>query len=179
MRILTSILCLAIAGQVLSAEMYRWKDKDGVVHYSDQPNPGAEKLPMTSAPPPGSVAPSTQSIPSAAPLKPFEYTLCEINSPSNDQVFNAVNAVSVSVSLQPALQSDHRVTMQVNGRVAADWPPTSTSYLLQNLSRGSYSVMAIIVDGAGRTLCTSKSAISFHVRQPSMLTPGARTAPRS
>jgi hypothetical protein len=178
MRILTSILCLALGGEALSADMYRWKDKDGVTHYSDQPTPGAEKVPLTSAPPPGSVAPAAPARAPSAPLTPFAYAGCEISSPSNDQVFNAVNTVSVSVGVQPALQSGHRVAVQVNGQPERGWPPGSSAYVLQNLSRGSYSVMATISDENGRTLCTSENAVTFHIRQPSLLMPGRRAAPR-
>lgn len=180
MRILTSILCALLAQSALSAELYRWKDKDGVTHYSDQPTPGAERMPMISAPPPGSVAaPAPPPRAATSGTAPFAYTSCEISSPLADQVFTNVDAISVSINLRPALQIDHRVNVQLNGSPVSGWPPGSTSYLLQNLFRGSYSLIATVTDAAGRTLCTSSSAISFHIRQPSMLTPGAKAAPRS
>jgi len=178
MRIPTSFLCLLASVQLFAADTYRWVDKDGVVHYSDQPSPGAQRIPLNNAPLPGSVAPPAPVRPNAEPPKPFSYAGCELTSPNPDQIFNVTDAVSASLNVLPPLQIDHRVSVQLNGSRVTDWPPGSTSYLLQNLSRGSYTVVVVVTDAAGRTMCTSQP-VTFHVRQPSMLTPGARNAPRS
>jgi hypothetical protein len=178
MRISTSILCLALCGTALAADTYRWVDKDGVVHYSDQPNPGAERIPLTTAPLPGSVAPQqAPARPAAGPATQPVYAGCEISSPNPDQVFTNTTAVGASVSVLPGLQSGHRITMRLNGQIVQGWPDASQSYQLQDLARGSYTLQALIVDGANRPVCSSR-ALMFHVRQPSMLTPGAKAAPR-
>jgi hypothetical protein len=171
MRILTSILCLLLSGWATAAETYRWVDKDGMVHYSDQPHPGAERVELLTAPPPGSVAPVAPQARPTTPLAPFVYAGCEITSPNADQVFFSVPAVSVSLTVLPALQSGHRITMQVNGRALAEWPPSSSGFMLQNLNRGSYSLQARILDENGRAVCTSRT-LNFHIRQPSLLSPG-------
>ncbi len=80
MRKITSIAlplaALIIAPLALSAggEIYRWKDANGVSHYSDQPQPGAElikagKRVSTSAatPTPATPAPSTASSDNSSP----------------------------------------------------------------------------------------------------------------
>jgi hypothetical protein len=171
MRILTSILCLLLSGWATAAETYRWVDKDGVVHYSDQPNPGAERIELNAAPAPGSVAPGPQPRTSSTPLVPFTYTSCGIASPNADQVFLNVRTVSVSLNILPALQSGHRITVQMNGRPISDWPAASSGHLLRDVSRGSYTLQAGIQDANGRQICTS-GALTFHVRQPSLLSPG-------
>jgi len=178
MRIRTSILCLLAFSGPLAAATYKWVDKDGVTHYSDHPAPGAETIHVDTTPP-GSVAPAPAQAPSTgAAAKPFRYTGCEISSPSADQVFNNVHSVNVSINVLPGLQPDHTIVVKVNGNRVAGWPPSSTSYLLQDLPRGSYGVAAQVLNDKGAVVCNGAS-VTFHVRQPSMLTPGARAAPRS
>ena len=179
MRLPTSLVCLALAaGPVAAAEIIRWVDKDGVVHYSDRPQDaaqaGAEKVQIQGAPKPGSVAPPPTRAPTVAP-EPVRYTGCEISSPSPDQVFQNVRSVSVSLNVQPGLQAEHRIVVRVNGAPVPGWPPTSSGYVLNDLPRGSYTVSAQVLDARGSTVCTS-GTITFHIRQPSILTPGARNA---
>lgn len=177
MRILTSILCLLAVSGPLAAATYKWVDKDGVVHYSDQPQPGAETIHVDTTPP-GSVAPQpTAALPTATAPKPFVYTSCTVSSPGQDQVFLNTRSVNVSLNVQPALQPDHTIVVRVNGG-KVNWPPGSTSFQLQDLTRGSFSVNAQVLNERGVAVCNGPS-ITFHVRQPSMLTPGAKAAPRS
>jgi len=67
---LSVLVALPIA---VNAEVYKWKDKDGVTRYSDTPPPSnVQKLPVSSKKP--VVAPSTAATPieSAAPAAPTE-----------------------------------------------------------------------------------------------------------
>jgi hypothetical protein len=179
MRILTSILGLSlVAGPLAAAEIVRWVDKDGVVHFSDRPQDaaqsGAEKVQIVEAPRPGSVAPAP-GAPVTTRAKPFTYAGCDISSPNPDQVFQNVRSVSISINVQPALQLDHTIAVRVNGARVPGWPPGSSGYLLSDLPRGTYTVSAQVLDARGTPVCSS-APMMFHIRQPSMLTPGARTA---
>ncbi|HVS25853.1 MAG TPA: DUF4124 domain-containing protein [Burkholderiales bacterium] len=56
-RLLSLIILSLLSGVVASADVYKWVDSDGTVHYSDQPPPGAVKeqsLSNKSGTPPGS-----------------------------------------------------------------------------------------------------------------------------
>ncbi|RYZ66088.1 MAG: DUF4124 domain-containing protein, partial [Proteobacteria bacterium] len=157
MRWSTSILCL-ICGTAAAAQTYRWVDKDGEVHYSDQPAPGAEKIELPSAPNPGSVVP--RNVPSLSPgtnpAASVRYTGCSVASPGAEEVLFNVREASVSLNVQPAgLQSGHRVRVTVNGAPVANWPSGSTGFQLVNLGRGSFTVAATIEDERGRIVCTA------------------------
>ena len=41
---------LLLAASLALAQVYRWVDEDGVVHYSDQPHQGAEEVELEGAP---------------------------------------------------------------------------------------------------------------------------------
>lgn len=180
MRQLASLLLLAcVAHAAVAAEVWRWKDADGVTHISDRPMPGAERVTVT-APRAGAAAPMPQSStdttataePSARP-----YLRCVVTSPAQEAAFQRVDPITVSLQLDPALQAGHRITVLLNGAPVTDWPPGSAAHTLTDLFRGSYTLTARVVDDAGRALCSSPS-ITFHVRQPSLLSPARRPTSR-
>lgn len=165
-----TLLCSAVG----TAETYRWVDRNGVVHYSDRPAPGAEVVQLPKAAPPGSVAPPAAAAPPSVSgtvqARPFEYASCAITTPMRDQTFPNTNSVGASVALEPGLRLGDRIEVQLDGVTVPGWPPTSTSFILSNLFRGSHSLLAVIRDSSGRALCSSP-AVSFHVTQPSLLSP--------
>jgi hypothetical protein len=172
------------AASALAAETWKWKDANGVVHYSDRPVPGAERVdvvpprPSSSAPRPvaeprAAAAAGAAANPASQPAM-VPYTRCVITAPDNDETFNAVNAVTVSMLLEPALQEGHRIEMQLNGNVVKDWPQDATSHTLTNLERGSYTVSPKVLDAFGGAVC-SGPAINFYVRQPTV--PQLRAVP--
>jgi len=182
MRPLASFLLIAFTLAAGAAETWRWKDENGVVHYSDRPAPGAERVNVGPASRPGSTSAIAPAARTAAPAAAQQasttqsYSRCVIATPANDAVFNAVNFVDASVQIEPALQDGHRIQVILNGRAYPDWPEAMSSYTLSNLNRGSYSLSVRVLDADGRTLCNG-SPSSFHVRQPSLLAP-ARPAAR-
>lgn len=178
MRKLVALLSMCIALSATAAELWRWKDADGVTHYADRPVPGAERIDVQTTQLSSGTSASTPAAPQAPPVPPSpavtKYTRCAVASPMNDEVFNAADSVSARVDIEPALQAGHRLQVLMNGSVFADWPPNQFAYTM-SLYRGSYTLNVRVVDANGRTLCAG-SAITFHVRQPSLLAPGRRPA---
>src|SRR5579863_8074566 len=87
------LLCTMLlwgTGSAVASTMYRWVDEQGVVHYSDTPQPGAQRIQMEQAqtykapPVPSSVRANTASAlkgPAAA------YQSCRITQPQAEQSF--------------------------------------------------------------------------------------------
>lgn len=59
-RVLFVLLSLALSSAVC-AEMYRWVDSQGRVHYSDEPPPAGAKSSKTVTPPPPSYSPAGEA----------------------------------------------------------------------------------------------------------------------
>lgn len=162
-----------------AAETWRWVDSGGVVHYSDRPVPGAERVDLGSrVVQPSSPATAPAARPAPGPQSPpaatfIPYTRCELVKPTQDEVFVGVQDVPMAVALEPALQGDHRIQVQVNGRVMDSWPPTALSASMPEAFRGTYTVIVRVLDGQGRVLCSGPPR-AFHVRQPSIYSPGRR-----
>ena len=172
-----TLVCLLAGVACQAAAVYKWTDADGVVHYSDQPTPGAEKIQTGySATRGGSTTPAvTPATPKAAEKRrnltsALEYEEFAIVSPTQNQTFFGDTAVTVKLHLVPELRANQAITWNLNGKVLDDQAPDATLFTLDNLPRGSYSLAATIVD---QTTGESASAetISFVVQQPSVLAP--------
>ncbi len=177
MRTLPTFVMLLVAASLGAAEAYRWVDKDGVVHYSDKLVPGAEKVPLVSAPKPGSVPQNfTPSAPRTAEPE-TRYSACLITSPVAEQTFGIADAISIVVATQPGLQPGDRLSVTLNGSRIEDWPTGGTTHQVSGLPRGSYTLLAIVTGPAGTAKC-STAPLSFNVFQPSLLSPERKPAPR-
>ena len=67
-KILTLAAALLLAPAVMAeGEVYRWKDANGLWHYSDQPQPGAELVKKPGARSSSSTASSASTTPAALP----------------------------------------------------------------------------------------------------------------
>jgi hypothetical protein len=160
-----------------AAVVYKWTDAAGVVHFSDQPVPGAEKIVTSSGSSngiggrTGDAAPPSRAGP-AGPQKAagaMDYSDLAIDSPTKEQVFFGDDSVPVHLHLTPGLQQNHAVTWQLNGRTLDD-QANAVSFTLSSLPRGTYSVGATVSDPAtGQS--RSAESITFYVRQPSELAP--------
>ncbi|MDE1922009.1 MAG: DUF4124 domain-containing protein [Gammaproteobacteria bacterium] len=155
-----------------AAVIYKWTDASGIIHYADQPVPGAQRIEIvadvpthgTPSPPAETAAPSRPSAPPAV----VPYTAFAITSPAPEQAFVSID-VPVQLSLQPKLQPAHALVWTLNGStLTAD--AGLTSFSLADLPRGAYTLSAAIVDRASGTTQNSASVI-FYVHRPSLLMP--------
>ncbi len=176
MRRLASFLLLSVALAAGATEVWRWKDADGVVHYSDSPVPGAERVNAGPAPKPGSVTVQPPAASLREPDTTVRYTRCEVTQPANNETFNSVDAVGASVAIEPQLQFGHHIQAYLNGSSYPQWPGSATGHTLTGLFRGAYTFSVSVLDAGGRTLCTAPT-ISFYIQQPSVLSP-ARQPPK-
>jgi hypothetical protein len=159
-----------------AAVIYKWTDADGVVHYSDQAVPGAEKIVTSSGSSNGigggAHAPAAGETGRTAPSR-VEFTSFAIESPAREQVFFGDELVPVRLNLEPDLQPNQAIRWYLNGAALSDQPPTARSFTLQSLSRGTYQISATITDTVtGES--QSSDGVTFYVRQPSELSPQHR-----
>lgn len=183
MRRLASFLLLGVALTAGATDIWRWKDADGVVHYADSPVPGAERINVGPAPKLG--APSADagvSVYQATPPQnrdsnPVRYSRCAVAQPKNGETFFSVDSVGVSLAIEPPLQPGHRIQVFLNGAVYPQWPDSATSYTLNGLYRGAYTLAVRVQDDNGRTRCSGPTS-NFYVRQPSVLSPQSPLRPQ-
>ncbi len=156
----------------LFAQVYRWEAPDGSIIFSDEP-PEKGATPMELEPLQTYTAPTkpsaTQPTPSAStpantPQAAFKYTAFSITQPSNDEGLRSNNGqVSVQIKVLPGLNSEegHQLVILLDGKQAAG-PAAATAFTLENVERGSHSLVAEIRDKSGNSVKTS-SPVTFHL----------------
>jgi Domain of unknown function (DUF4124) len=164
---------LLAAFTVQAAVIYKWVDADGVVHYSDQAVPGAEKIVTAGSP---SSSASGRSTTGPTPRTPqqgekggLNYSEFSITSPAPEQTFFGDDVIPVRLNLDPPLRPNQAITWHLNGQ-QLDSPPNAISFVLPRLDRGTYALTATITDQETSESQTS-NGITFFVRQPSALSP--------
>jgi Domain of unknown function (DUF4124) len=171
-------LLAALAAQ--AAVVYRWVDPDGVVHYSDQPVPGAEKIVTagksslngsSAASAPANPSPNGQQ-PRADAAAQARTAAATIVSPQTEQNFFNDEPINVVLS-QRELKPDQSVTWHLNGRELADQSPTTTAFVLPNPGRGTFAIAAIITNQTTGEVQSTPS-VTFYVHEPSLLSPQHR-----
>jgi hypothetical protein len=159
-----------------AATVYKWIDADGVVHFSDQPADGAEKITTSSGstrgiltgPAPGATAPDKPKA------STFADTQVSIASPAQEQTFSGGEAVTASLSLEPPPKSAHQflIAWTLNGSPVGEGADLLSFTLPEALTagRGSYTLGATVTDPVSGE---SKSAapVTFNLLRPSLLSP--------
>ena len=157
------LLALFALSTALGETLYKWVDEQGNVHYSDKPQPGATKLhlpkPTTYAAP--VMAVPRQAAPSGTQPVSGAYSRFEIASPAPEQTFWNVQSVTVTLAIQPGLQSGDTVTITVDGK--GQGPGTSTTVTFDNLDRGAHTVQATLQQADGETM--SAKSVTFYIQR--------------
>ena len=178
MQALFAFLALALGG----ADVYRWIDADGQAHYSDRPQPGAERITINVSPPASSSTDGTNptvSTPAPAddPQPPiFTYQSLTITSPAQEQtLWNIEGQLDVVASVQPALQPGHVLQFYLDGRMMPAEPGSSQTRFSE-VVRGEHSLRVEVVDASGRSLVASPES-RFYVRQTAIPQPVPKPVP--
>ena len=160
-----------------AAKTYRWVDAQGVVHYSDTPQPGAQQVtlppaqtysaPQAATPPPA----LTPTVPAGSPPAPEEtYQSCAITQPLAETSLFAPDSVHVAVTLDPPLRDGDRLQVLLDGQPLDSKSPTATSLEAPQPDRGAHVLSAVVRDTTGKMVCSS-SGVTFYVQRPSVLAP--------
>ncbi len=165
-RKVITILAVLSAGAVM-AQAYRWTDSDGVVHYSDRPQAGAEEiyLPESTRTSRPVARQATAAAEQAAPQpadQPFAYDSIEVSAPAPEEtLWNIGGVLNVSLNVQPALQPGHRVRVYFDGEATL---VSGSSFQLQEVYRGVHNIQAEVLDQNGQLMGRSQPN-RFYVQQ--------------
>ena len=158
-----------LAATSVLAQAYRWVDDDGVVHYSDRPEPGAERVVLPKANTTtvrryGTPAAASNAGDEQAPANTaaFRYESLSVASPGAEEtLWNIGGVLSVSLSLSPGLQPGHQVRVYFDGSPQV---VQGTSFQIQEVYRGVHNIQAEVLDQNGRLMIRSQPN-RFYVQQ--------------
>lgn len=168
---LIGILVLVFALPV-EADIYRWVDSKGQVHYTDQPRTGAEKINLPTAqtysPPEQSKeneGNSTNNANNNEPTAPFSYKVVKIIQPQPQATLrNNQGMVSVAVELEPKLRKEDKIQLVLDGKPIGD-PESATIITLTNVLRGTHSVAVKVLSHDG-TVINHSDPVTFYMHRP-------------
>jgi hypothetical protein len=175
---------LAACASAAAATVYKWVDDNGVTHYSDQPNPKAQKLEIADAQTYGSKAATLAAPAASAPPPTASPAVCMIDSPGVGQVFLDTFAVSGHVTL--AHVGDNSLpTLRLDGQdITSQLQPNGT-FTLPQVDRGDHTLTLEVSLAQGGAACQG-NAVTFSVRQRSAggsdtvpMAPEAPAAPKA
>lgn len=160
--------CLLAASGAFAQAAYRWVDAEGIVHYSDRPEEGAEivQLPKanitTTRRRDAATAGAATDAQQTAAAGPFRYDSIDIVSPAAEEtLWNIEGILSVSVSLTPSLQPGHQVRAYHNGQAQV---VGGTSFQLEEVWRGVHNIQVEVLDETGKLMIRSQPN-RFYVQQ--------------
>ncbi|HET6724616.1 MAG TPA: DUF4124 domain-containing protein [Gammaproteobacteria bacterium] len=161
------LLAFTLTPLCAAATLYKWTDKNGVVHYSDQPHKGAKPVNL-----PGLTSFSAPPVPeqgrekqTGAPAKPYD--TFTITFPKPEGTIHANDGqVAVTVMLDPPLRQGDKLVYTLDNKQAG--AAASTSIKLTHVQRGAHTVSVSVIDANGETVQQAQP-VKFYVRHNSQL----------
>ena len=150
-----------------AADTWKWTDEEGVVHYSDRPHPGAERIEI--ADPNTGQSPSARlrrdGEPADEPAEEgaaFRYGSFAVVAPrAEETLWNIEGVLNVSLALSPPLRPGHQIRVYLDGKPQV---VNGTSFQLQEVWRGVHNLQAEVVDETSKLQIRSKTN-RFYVQQ--------------
>uniref|UniRef100_Q0HQ63 DUF4124 domain-containing protein n=1 Tax=Shewanella sp. (strain MR-7) TaxID=60481 RepID=Q0HQ63_SHESR len=154
MRVLTliSLLLLSLLAQ---ATVYKWVDKDGKVHYSDEPHPNAEvvelkekTLNQIALPPVKNDANDSQVI------QQIQYQVV-ITSPMEEETVRDNNGdFQVTATVTPEIKSQYLMALKLDGQMVGQ-PQVGGIFQLTNIDRGEHTIVVDAMTQNGKVFASS------------------------
>lgn len=174
MRWILVVLLMCCALGAHAEEVWRWVDENGVVHYSDRPRPGAERVELN---------PAQTYTPQAVPARPERaqpaqseaapgprYTGLRVVSPApGETLWNIGGQLNVQLEVRPGLAPGHQLRVLLDGQ-RVETPRGATQFTINEVYRGEHTLSASVMDAQGRELLAS-DPVTFYVQQASLQNP--------
>jgi hypothetical protein len=166
---LLALLATAAAFAEAFAVAYTWTDENGIVHYSDRPEPGATIIDLGerrfSRPRPttrSTATTTTQSSENSSEPSGPGYSSLEIASPGAEEtLWNIEATLSVSLTLMPALKPGHQVRAYFDGTPQI---VSGTNFQIGEVYRGVHNLQVEVIDETGKLMIRSQPN-RFYVQQ--------------
>jgi hypothetical protein len=157
--ILSSLLAVA------EDTVYRSTDKNGNAVFTDQATENAQEIEIKET------ATYTETVPTYTPTskkknqyKSMGYTRISILQPASEEAVRSNSGnLTVSYSLQPALESKHSTELLIDGSPVQS-SGSGGSFSLTNIDRGTHTLMVQVIDDSGSVLITSDSIMITMLR---------------
>ncbi len=160
---------------ICQAAIYKWKDGNGNVYYSDKPHQDAQKINIGVTPNPesnqesaddgGDDGFSNDQEQTAEAVEKKSYQAINIVSPQNEETIrNVSETVVVEIAVSPELSNGDQVVIVMDGKIAAG-PSSQTTLILAEVVRGEHKLQARVVDSKGNIVKASEE-VTIYMHKP-------------
>ncbi|MEJ0005057.1 MAG: DUF4124 domain-containing protein [Steroidobacteraceae bacterium] len=167
---------LGICASASSATVYKWVDENGVTHFSDQPNPKAEKLQITGAQTYGAQGAAVAAPAPSAPARAVSSPVCVIDTPAPGQVFLDTFSITGHVTLAHAGAEGEQATLRMDGMDISALLGPNGSFAVNQVERGDHTLTLQVTDARGGITCEAATVI-FSIRQRAAAATAVPTVP--
>lgn len=158
-----ALFTLTVMSTHAATTVYKIKNPDGSISYSDQPQENAEVMQVEPVPTvpavPVYLAPENVSEEDTSTAEAYRSFV--IVAPGNNEAFHSPQGtVEIRVALEPSLQDGHMLEYWIDGKLHQ----SSQAHALQlsNVDRGTHTVQVKIVDTSGVVLENRSSTFTVH-----------------
>ena len=156
-----TLLCLLPLLVVTSAraEIYQWTDSHGSTHFSDNPRSTAKIISLNT--PAASTAPAQTKSQPPTHTATIAYTIVQITQPQHEEtIHDNQGNVSITTQIEPELKSEDRIQLLLDGQ-AIGAPQSTLAFSLENIDRGTHTLLIQIRDKTGKILQVSQPVTFF------------------
>lgn len=166
------VLAMLLIPGIACADVYRWVDDNGVVHYSDQPNVAGSQpveLPdLQFTPPPPEIG-QVPSLGQTGPDKAKPSIFMQLVSPKPQATIRqGIGEVPIKVELSRPLASGEYLTYYLDGKPMVK-KSRQTSVTLHDIERGAHQ-LSVALKRDGKRIA-STDAVTVYVKRPSVNAP--------
>ena len=158
MKINYLFLIILLSSSSLYAEIYKWTDDKGTVHFSDKSVPGAIAVELKESRVVSSPKISSADISnddSKAFKKELRYKHLRFIRPKDKETNrDAEGRVSVNIGLEPDLKSGDKIQLLVDGS-PYERIISSNNFTIKGLTRGLHTLIAEVINDKGVVVKTS------------------------
>ncbi|MCS6129063.1 DUF4124 domain-containing protein [Shewanella baltica] len=155
MRSLT-LIGLVLFSMLVQATVYKWIDKDGKVHYSDEPQPNAQVVELKEKTL-NQIAlplPKADSNNANQAIESIQYKV-NITSPAEEETVRDNNGdFDVVATITPELKSQYLMVLKLDG-TPVDQPQIGGTFKLKNIDRGEHTLVVDALTQNGKVFASS------------------------
>lgn len=145
------------------AQVYKWIDNQGIVHFSDTPHTGAQPLQLNavqqSTPP--ALSSKTNTVSTKSLTNQHQYQEINISQPLNESTIrNNQGSFLVAVELVPKLMSGDVFQLLLDGKAYGD-EQTEVVFEVDGINRGAHTLQVQVLNAQGLVLITSTKITLF------------------
>jgi hypothetical protein len=164
--LLSALIIILLSSNVFatSTKIYVWRNADGVLVYSDSPQPGAEEVEVKEPNRSSSVDTSMLDL---TPKIIKEDYLVEINQPKqNSTIRDNTGSVYIAGSIKPIFKQGLNIQLYLDGK-PYEKPQPHSMFVLRNIDRGEHIIKMKLLNEKGKVIASSKP-ITFYMHRASV-----------